>query len=260
MNVVEYNRTAWNGLVEKGDRWTRPVSPEIVARARVGDWEIVLTPTKPVPKTWFPPLRGLRVLALAGAGGQQSPILAAAGATVTVFDNSPRQLDQDRYVADREGLDLKTVLGDMRDLSAFADGSFDLVFNPCSVCFVPEVRPVWREVFRVLRDGGAFMGGFVDPATFLFDETLAERGELVVRHRLPYSDLQSLTPEERAALEKAGQPMTFSHSLGDILGGQIDAGFALTGFYEDAWPEKPLSRFFPGFLATRATKPPVPFG
>ena len=103
-DILGYNRQAWDRQVERGNRWTVPVGPEAIARARRGDWSIVLTPTKPVPADWFPPLAGLDVLCLAGGGGQQGPILAAAGARVTVFDNSPKQLAQDRLVADREGL------------------------------------------------------------------------------------------------------------------------------------------------------------
>jgi ubiquinone/menaquinone biosynthesis C-methylase UbiE len=78
-------------------------------------------------------------------------VLAAAAVDVTVFDNSPKQLEQDRAVANRDGLTLRTVLGDMRDLSAFEDASFDLVFHPVSNVFCPEVLPVWRECYRVLR-------------------------------------------------------------------------------------------------------------
>ncbi len=255
MDIADYNRRAWDSQVERGNRWTKPVCAGTIARARAGEWEIVLTPTRPVPKTWFPFLAGCRVLCLAGAGGQQGPILAAAGADVTVFDNSPKQLEQDRSVAERDGLALKTVLGDMRDLGAFAAASFDLVVNPCSTGFVPALQPIWREVFRVLRPGGSLLAGFTDPACFIFDETLANKGELVVRHRLPYSDLQCLTDDERAALEKDGEPMVFSHSWEEILGGQTEAGFVLTGFYEDALPDKAMSRHFPGFLATRALKP-----
>ena len=255
MNIADYNRRAWDSQVERGNRWTKPVSSEEISRARTGEWQIVLTPTRPVPQTWFPPLVGCRVLCLAGAGGQQAPILAAAGAEVTVFDNSPKQLEQDRLVAEREGLVLKAVLGDMRDLGVFADASFDLAVNPCSTNFVPDLQPIWREVFRVLRPGGSLLAGFTDPACFIFDETLANKGEVVVRHRLRYSDLESLTDEERAVLEKDGEPLIFSHSWEQILGGQTDAGFFLTSFYDDAWPEKALSRHFPGFLATRAVKP-----
>src|SRR5262245_43032058 len=109
MDVVAYNRRAWDTQVNKGNRWTVPVSPELIAAARRGEWELVLTPTLPVPRDWFPPLAGLDVLCLASGGGQQVPILAAAGASVTVLDNSGRQLAQDRHVAEREGLTIRTV-------------------------------------------------------------------------------------------------------------------------------------------------------
>lgn len=46
-------------------------------------------------------------------------MLAAAGAHVTVFDLSEQQLAQDRMVAERNGLQLSTVQGDMRDLACF---------------------------------------------------------------------------------------------------------------------------------------------
>src|SRR5712675_944311 len=103
-DILTYNRHAWDRQVERGNRWTIPVGPEEVARARRGDWTLVLTPTKAVPSDWFPPLPGLDVLCLAGGGGQQGPILTAAGANVTVFDNSPGQLARDRLVADRDDL------------------------------------------------------------------------------------------------------------------------------------------------------------
>ncbi len=61
----------------------------------------------------------------------------------------------------------------MRDLSAFADESFDLVFHPVSNLFVPEVRPVWNEAFRVLRRGGSLLAGFLNPAVYIFDLELA---------------------------------------------------------------------------------------
>ena len=70
------------------------------------------------------------MLCLASGGGQQGPILAAAGAEVTVFDASEKQLAQDRLVAEREGLSLTTVQGDMADLSCFDDESFDFIFHP----------------------------------------------------------------------------------------------------------------------------------
>ncbi len=253
--VREFNRRAWDTLVSRGNRWTVPVDAATIAAARRGEWSIVLTPTRPVPRDWFPPLAGLDVLCLASGGGQQAPILAAAGARVTVLDNSPAQLAQDRHVAGRDALELRTVEGDMADLSGFAAATFGLVFHPCSNVFVPDVRPVWREAFRVLRPGGVLLAGIVHPVRFIFDEARADRGELVVRHTLPYTDLGSLEPAEYREFLATGEPLAFSHSLEDQLGGQLEAGFVLTALFEDTAPDSAMSRYFPPFLATRAIKP-----
>jgi SAM-dependent methyltransferase len=255
MDVLGHNREAWNGYVAAGNRWTVPVGPEAIARARHGDWSIVLTPTRPVPREWTGDVAGRQVLALASGGGQQGPILAAAGARVTVLDASPAQLAQDRLVAAREGLEIETVLGDMADLSAFPGSSFDLVANPVSTCFVPDVRRVWREAARVLRPGGVLVAGFVNPVLFTVDADLQAKGELRLRHRIPYSDLTSIGPEERARLVPTGTPLEFGHSLGDLLGGQLDAGLSITGLYEDGRPDGgPIEQLLPCFLATRAVK------
>lgn len=258
MDVVDYNRQAWNRLVEKGNRWTRPVTSGEVAAARRGDWQIVLTPSIPVPRAWFGEVAGKDVLCLASGGGQQGPILAAAGARVTVFDNSPGQLLRDQLVAERDGLDIATVQGDMRDLNALEDRAFDLVINPCSVGFVPDVLPVWRESYRVMRPGGRLMTGFINPAFFLFDWCRMQAGELVVKHAIPYSDEKDLSAADLQKLREEQEPLMFGHSLEDLLGGQLEAGFQLIDFYEDQWQENEaaiLDTYIKTFMSTLAWKP-----
>jgi SAM-dependent methyltransferase len=255
VDPVAHNRAAWDREVDEGNEWTRPVSEDVIARARTGDWSVVLIGYEPTPRDWFPAdLTGVEVLCLASGGGQQGPVLAAAGATVTVFDNSPRQLSRDEFVAERDGLTLRTVLGDMRDLSAFADASFDVVFNPVSNVFCPDLAPVWREASRVLRPGGLLLTGFMNPDLFIFDvEALDVRHEFVVRHRIPYSSLQ-LSKEERLRGYGDG-PIEYSHSLTEQIGGQLAAGFRLTHFVEAPHHADATSAYMPGYFATRAVRP-----
>jgi SAM-dependent methyltransferase len=254
MDVRGINRDRWNKQVEYGNPWTIPSSPEVIAAARKGVWSVLLTEQKSVPRSWFPmDLHGVDILCLAGGGGQQGPVLAAAGANVTVFDNSPRQLEQDRMVASREGLELVTVEGDMRDLSVFGECSFDLVFHPVSNVFCPEVLPVWREAFRVLRPGGSLLAGMVNPCVYIFDFPLAEQGVFEVRYPLPF-DATRLSDEERLREFGEDSPLEFSHSLDEQIGGQLEAGFVLIGFYESKQNSE-IGKYIPGYFATRAVKP-----
>jgi SAM-dependent methyltransferase len=256
MDVGGYNREAWDRQVESGNEWTVPVGPEVIEAARRGEWTVLLTETRPVPRSWFPELADADVLCLASGGGQQAPIFAAAGAHVTVLDNSPRQLFQDAFVAERESLDIRTVQGDMRDLSAFADESFDLVFHPVSNLFVPEVAPVWNEAFRVLRKGGTMLAGFLNPAVYVFDLELADStGEIRVRYELPYADATSKDEQELGLQMERGEPLEFSHTLEEQIGGQLEAGFLISGFYEDRHRDDPIAAFMPTYVATRAIKP-----
>lgn len=258
MHSLEHTREAWNRESSEGSDWSTPVTPDIIAAARRGDWSVILTPRRAVPAEWLGDVRGRDVLCLASGGGQQAPVLAAAGARVTSFDLSDVQLDKDRRVAAREGLAVRCVRGDMADLSAFDDASFDLVFHPVSNVFVPDVAPVWRECHRVLRPGGSLLAGFVNPAMFLFDHDEAQAtGQLVVRHALPYAEPDSLPPPARSRWEATGRAAEFSHSLERQIGGQLDAGFVLTGLYEDHWDDEatPLNRYSPVAIATRAIRP-----
>ena len=257
MDILEHQSRAWDRQVGLGNEWTRPVGPEVIEAARRGVWSMLLTEQKPVPREWFPEeMNGLEILCLASGGGQQGPTFAAAGARVTVLDNSPAQLAQDAAVAEREGLDLQTFEGDMADLSRFRDESFDLVFHPVSNLFAPDVRPVWREAFRVLRRGGLLLAGFLNPALFIFGSEETEGHErLEVRYSLPYSDLEHLAPAERERLLAAGEPFEFGHTLEDQLGGQLGAGFHLTGLYEDRHRGMRVAEFMPTYVATRALKP-----
>ncbi|WP_027338970.1 class I SAM-dependent methyltransferase [Halonatronum saccharophilum] len=255
MDFVKLNEKVWDKNVETGYVWTQPVSSQEVMKAKNGEWNIVMTPTKAVPKEWFPErMEGKDVLCLASGGGQQGPIMAALGANVTVFDNSQEQLNQDIMVAKRDGLKIKTVQGDMRDLSVFEDASFDLIIHPWSNGYIDNVLPVWEEAYRVLRSGGVLISGFANPIEYIFDLKNLNEGKFVVRHKIPYSDLTSISEEELKELVlDQGEGIIFDHTLEDQIGGQIKAGFLIGGFYEDIGGSA-LDEYINSSIATKAMK------
>lgn len=264
IDVIDYNRDAWNRQSTSGtSRWCEPVDLATISRARAGDWQVILTPNLPVPATWFGELGGRRVLCLASGGGQQAPVLAAAGARVVSFDNSDEQLAKDSLVAEAvidarmAPLDLQIERGDMADLSRFDAGRFELIFHPVSNVFAPDVEAVWRECHRVLVPGGQLLAGFMNPAFYLFDhDDIEEGGALQVARRIPYSDLHDLSESRLAARRARHEALEFSHSLDTQIGGQLAAGFTIAGFYEDRWSDEasPLNAYMPTSMATLAIR------
>jgi ubiquinone/menaquinone biosynthesis C-methylase UbiE len=256
--ILEHNRAAWNKAARERSRGaTVPVTDEQISAARHGVWELHVSP-KPVPRSWLPNLNGCEVLCLAGGGGQQGCILAAAGANVTTFDLSDEQLASDRSVAERHNLSLRTVQGDMANLVHFEDESFGLVVHPISNLFVPDVYRVWAEVYRVLRPGGGLIAAFMNPVNYIFDRSLADRTDVLnVRYALPYADSIDLPDEERARYLQEAIPFEYSHSLEAQIGGQTAAGFAITGLYEDRHVDEerdPMAKYMPTFIVTHAIK------
>ncbi|QRZ93120.1 class I SAM-dependent methyltransferase [Bacillus subtilis] len=251
--LVAHNSKAWDKKVETGNEWTVAVDQQVIEQAKKGNWDIRVTPMKDVPKDWFPPVKGLKILCLASGGGQQGPILAAAGADVTVLDNSEKQLNQDRMVAERDGLTIHTVKGSMDDLSVFNNESFDIIVHPVANVFVENVLPVWMEAHRVLKRNGVLISGFVNPVVFLFDVELEQQGILKVKHSIPYADPEDLPKHKVKKLIDNNEALEFGHSLEDQIKGQIDAGFIVAGFYEDKGGFV-LDQYIHTYSATRSVK------
>lgn len=259
VDILKHNEAAWDEQATSGAvKWSSPFSEEVIAKAKRGNWDIVLTPTKPVPKDWFGNIEGKQILGLASGGGQQMPVLAAAGAIITSLDQSKEQLKHDEYVAVRDGLKIKTLQGDMADLNAFGDASFDLIFHPVSNTFCKDILPVWQEASRVLKSGGRLLSGFMNPDFFLFDHLAIEKGApLEVSFKLPFEDALHMPKETLDKLIADKAPLEHSHSMDTQIGGQIAAGLQIHGFYEDWWSTEatPLNDYMPTSFATLAVKP-----
>lgn len=253
MEYIKENSKIWDERSENDDIWSIPVTSDMVKLAREGIWSIVLTPTKPVPADWFPEtLDKKRVLCLASGGGQQGPILAAAGADVTVFDNSKKQLEKDEFVANRDNLKIETFQGNMQDLSMFEDEYFDYIIHPWSNGYIDDILPVWKECARVLKKNGLLLAGFGNPVEYIFNAGKLEQGIFVVENTIPYADIEHMgDPEIKAIVEDGGY--LWSHTLEEQIQGQIEAGFAIIGFYEDIGGTA-LDKYIPTSIATKAIK------
>ena len=235
--------------IREGWEWGKPISHECFDRAKNRGWDVLLTPTKPVPHEWLGELKGKRILGLACGGGQQMPVFAALGAICTVLDYSPLQLESERMVAEREGYDIRIIRGDMTKRLPFEDGEFDIIFHPVSNCYVEEVRPIWKECFRVLKPGGRLLAGTDHYINYIVD---SEEERII--NSLPFNPL--LNPDQRKQLEAEDAGMQFSHSLEEQIGGQLEAGFQLLALYEDTNGEGRLHEMnIPTFLAMLSLKP-----
>lgn len=83
----------------------------------------------------------------------------------------------------------------------------------------------------MLKPNGTLISGFTNPLLFIFDEEEELKGNLVVKHSVPSSSLTGLTDKE------------------------VEAGFVITGFYEDDFGgNRPLDPFINTFMVTKAVK------
>lgn len=247
-NYTDINAATIDQWIEDGWEWGKPIDHETYIRALNGDWQVLLTPTRPVPREWFPPMSEAKVLGLACGGGQQMPIFAALGAECTVLDYSVKQLESERIVAEREGYAIEIIRADMTKPLPFNDEQFDLIFHPVSNCYIEDVHHVWQECRRVLKKGGVLLAGLDNGINFIVNED-----ETKIVYPLPFNPLKDKALYEE--LMSKGDGIQFSHTLEEQIGGQLKAGFILTDCYEDTNGSGRLHELgIPAFWATRAIK------
>jgi SAM-dependent methyltransferase len=247
-NYVDINAKTIDKWIDEGWEWGTPISHQTYIDALKGKWEVVLTPHKAVPKSWFPSFKGLKILGLASGGGQQMPIFAALGAKVTIIDISDKQLAAELMVSQRESYDIDIVKGDITKRFPFEDQAFDLIFHPVSNVYIENVDHVFREAYRVLKHGGYLLSGLDNGVNFMVDDD-----ETTIIHQFPFNPLKN--KEQLAFLEKDDSGIQFSHTLEEQIGDQLKAGFMIEDLYEDLNSEGKLFELnIPTYFATKAIK------
>lgn len=251
-DFLNTNRTAWDRRAMVGARHT--------GRARADHLQLPL----PVldPEGWFEgAISGRDVLCLASGGGLQSALCAAAGARVTVVDLSPEMLRQDVETARAHGFSIRVVEADMRSLDALGDASFDLVIHPVSTCYVPEVRPVFEQVARVLRCGGIYVSQHKQPASQQAAAMPSTQGYVV---REPCVSGHQPAPIPGEWRHREPDAVEFIHTLQDLLGGLCASGFVIEALREPQHGDRHAaagtfehrSAYLPPFVKLKARRKP----
>jgi SAM-dependent methyltransferase len=225
--IAEYNVERWRALVGAGALYARPLLNLDETSAR----EVV------DPRGWLGELKGRRVLCLASGGGRESAAFAILGARVTVFDLSEEQLEQDRRAAAHYGLEVETLRGDMRDLSALDGDAFDIVSHSYSLNFVPDAHAVFREVARVTRAGGLYRFMCANPfAMGLGAKDWDGRGYALKEPYVDGAAVEGVDEEwvyEREGRETVRPPREYRHGLGTLVAGLFESGFNVERVSED---------------------------
>ena len=213
------NRNAWNRLAESGSVFAK-VATDDECRNPLATLD---------GRGWLPrSVEGLDVLCLASGGGWQGILYAAAGARVTIVDLSPEMLKLDEREAARRGLNVQLVEASMDELGPLGEASFDIVHQPVSTCYVPNVVAVYREVARVLRVGGLYLSQHKQPASLqVTHRDSKDRYVLGIQydHEGPLPAVPDRSYRESGAVE-------FLHSWSDLIGGLCRAGFVMEDLAE----------------------------
>lgn len=222
----DINKETIDKWIEEAWEWAKSISHEEYIDAKNGNWNVLLTPTVPVPHEWIGNIKDKKILGLASGGGQQMPIFNALGAKCSVIDYSSKQIESEYKVAKREGYTIEAIEGDMSKKLPFNDETFDIVFHPVSNCYVEDVQHIFNEAYRVLKKGGTFLAGLNNEINYIVDQNEKE-----IVWKMPFNPLKDEKAKEFMVKENAG--MQFSHNMTEQIGGQLKAGFTLVDIYED---------------------------
>ena len=216
---LDHNQRAWDARARKNERHTaKALSKDLLNPLPILD-----------PEGWLgPSVKGKKVLCLASGGGLQSALLAAAGALVTVVDLSSEMLLRDHEVAAKHGFQILTVQASMEDLSLLPANTFEIILQPVSTCYIPDVAPVFAEVSRIAREGALYISQHKQPASLQAETLNTGRGYLVVEP----ADRTGPLPPVLPCMHRESDAIEYLHRWQDIIGKMCRAGFHLEDLVE----------------------------
>ena len=112
----------------------------------------------------------------------------------------------------------------MDDLSELGDATFDIVIQPVSTCYVPDVAAVYREVARLMVTGGIYISQHKQPTSL--QASIQPKGAGYV---FEHSNRQQLPLSPTATTNKVRELGTieYAHNWQQLLGAMCLSGFVI---------------------------------
>lgn len=223
-----------NYLVDNIDyhsiRWSKSLTHDELLKIKENKYlKIHLTPNKFIPKNWFGSgidcdINGKNILGIACGGAEQMPILSVLGAKCTLIDYSFNRIQIEKDFSNDEGYKIKIIRTDLSDNFPFDNESFDIIIFPSKATCLEKLLPFFKECFRVLKKDGVFLGGYDNGLKFISNDGIN------INRELPHNPLKNVN--QMCELKDHDQ-IEFSHTIEDIIGNQLLAGFTISSIFED---------------------------
>ena len=122
----------------------------------------------------------------------------------------------------------------MDNMAMFTAGEFDVVIQPVSTCYLPEVGPVYREIARITRPGGLYISQHKSPASLQAEVQPSARGYELVE---PYYRSDPLPPVIGSPHREEGT-LEYLHRWEELIGLMCRAGFVIEDLVEPLHAKK----------------------
>lgn len=209
-----------------------------------------LSPTVQNDRQALGSLAGLDVVHLQCHLGTDTLSLARLGAkSVSGLDFSSKAIAHCRSLFERTGTSGRFVEGDVFDAKSLLNDTFDLVYASVgAINWIPSIGRWMAVAASLLRPGGRVYLRDVHPMSMVIDP----ESDLELRLRFPYGEQhEPVTLDGDQSYIGDGTPLThtitheWSHGLGEIVQGALDAGLVIDGLQEHYYTEW---RMFPSAI------------
>ena len=165
-------------------------------------------------------VKGKKILELGCGGGQCSIAFAKEGAKCTGIDISEKQLEHAEMLAKKNKVKVNFILGSFQDLSKIKSNSQDIVFSAFAFQYSPDIKKVFKQIYRVLKKKGLFVFSLDHPFSIVLYESRS------------YYDVGRIENVETWPDGSKHKFVGYHRKVSDIFNVLVDSGFVVERMIE----------------------------